>query len=43
MDEFKLGEKVAVCREFWGEGNAMYRSYIGSGDGLTPWREPGGG
>jgi hypothetical protein len=28
MDE--LGERVAMCGEFWGEGRAMYRSYIAS-------------
>ena len=39
MDE--LGEKVATGREFWGEGSAMCRSYIGSGEVLVPRREPG--
>jgi hypothetical protein len=39
MDE--LGKKVAMHGEFWGEERAMCRSYIGPGEGLTSWREPG--
>jgi hypothetical protein len=41
MDE--LGEKVAMCGKFWREERAMCRNYIGSGEGLTSWRDPGGG
>ena len=41
MDE--LEEKVDVHGEFRREGSALCRSYIGSGEGITPWREPGRG
>lgn len=39
---YRKMERNHCEEEFWGEGRAMCLFYIGSGEGLTPWREPGG-